>query len=64
MTSFVVAHDLKQVATGGGDDRENIVVHRVPLASVETWLGKKLDDGVRADARVPSGLYLWKRERQ
>ena len=63
MTSFLLANDVERIAAGGGDDHEDILVHRVPLTSIDAWLGRQISAGIRVDARVPSGLYLFARER-
>jgi nicotinamidase/pyrazinamidase len=59
---FLVAHHPRKVADGGGDASEDIVVHRVPLASVDRWIAAQLSRGAMIDGRVLTGLYLlgWK----
>jgi ADP-ribose pyrophosphatase len=62
MTTFLIAQDLEQITSGGGDSHEDIQVHRVPFSSVDQWLQQKVGQGIRVDARVPSGIYLLTRE--
>lgn len=49
---LVRAHDLEKVGSGGGNESEDIVVHRVPLGEVERFLQKKRDAGVMIDVRL------------
>ena len=52
------ATDLEQVGEGGGDESEDIVVHRVPLAEVESWLSAAMARGVMVSAKVWLGLWF------
>lgn len=52
------ATGLKKVAAGGGDDSEQITVHEVPLAQVETWLQAQIQQGRHIDLKVYAGLYF------
>jgi nicotinamidase/pyrazinamidase len=58
-----VAHDLERVGDGGGDEHEDITVHRVPLAKVEDWLAERERAGVIIDLKVWAGLYFARRGR-
>ncbi|WP_265530239.1 NUDIX hydrolase [Sphingomicrobium marinum] len=49
---LVRAHDLKKVGSGGGNDSEDIVVHRVPLGEVERFIQEKRDAGIAIDVRL------------
>lgn len=60
--TFFLANGLRRVGPGGGIDHERIVVHEVPLEHVDRWLDEKRAAGFHVDARVYSGLYLWRRE--
>jgi nicotinamidase/pyrazinamidase len=55
---FMIAHPVRKVAAGGGDDGESIVVHRVPLDTVDGWIAEQEARGAMVDARVFTGLYL------
>lgn len=59
ITTFCAAYELERVAAGGGDDTEDIRVHAVPLAEVDTWLAAR--DGVAVDPKIYSGLWLLRR---
>lgn len=59
--SFYLATELKKVAAGGGVDNENILVHEVPLADIDTWLNKQMAAGKSIDPRVYTGLYFLNR---
>lgn len=58
VVSFFVASGLRRVAAGGGDSTEDIELHEVPLADVDTWLRERQDAGCMIDSRIYSGLYL------
>ena len=59
---FVRVHDLVRVGAGGGVDDEDIVVHCVPLAGVDTWIAARRADGLQVDARIFAALYHLVRE--
>lgn len=58
--SFYLASGLRRVAAGGGVDSENITVHEVPLAEIDSWLAAKASQGVELDPRIFTGLYFIK----
>lgn len=58
MVSFYLAKDLTQVGTGGGVDAENIIVHKIPLPEVHTWIFAQLTAGKIVDPKVFMGLYF------
>lgn len=49
---LVRAHDLEKVGSGGGNESEDIVVHRVPLGEVKRFMQQKRDAGVMIDVRL------------
>lgn len=55
--SFFLATGLRRVSAGGGVQGERIVVHEVPLATVESWLAFQLSQGKAIDPRIYTGLY-------
>ena len=59
---FVRATGLQQVGTGGGDESENISVHRVPLQEAARWLMQKGSDGYPLDPKLWAGLYFAERD--
>ena len=52
------ASQLRQVGKGGGVAHEDITVHEVPLAEINTWLITKAKAGFLIDAKVYAGLYF------
>jgi len=52
------ASQLKRVGKGGGVAHEDITVHEVPLAEINTWLTAKAQAGFLVDAKVYAGLYF------
>ena len=56
--SFYLAGGLRKVAAGGGVDNENIIVHEVPLDTIETWLAEQTAAGKAIDPRIYSGLFF------
>jgi ADP-ribose pyrophosphatase len=56
--TFFEARGLRRVGPGGGDDTEDIEVHVVPLATLETFLEAKRAGGRAVDPKIYAGLYL------
>ena len=56
--SVFLARNVRRVGPGGGDDREDIQVHVMPLDGVEQWLAQRRRQGVLVDPRVYLGLYF------
>ncbi|GAB4194200.1 MAG: NUDIX hydrolase [Wenzhouxiangellaceae bacterium] len=54
---FFTARGLQQVSSGGGDDTEEIIVHRVPLEEVGVWLRAQYAAGKAIDPKIYSALY-------
>lgn len=50
--TLVRATDLEKVGDGGGDDDENITVHRVPLGEVATFVAAKRAEGLAIDVKL------------
>jgi len=50
-----LAEGLTRTGRGGGDARESITVHEVPLVGVVQWLSNR---GGRADLKLFAGLHL------
>ena len=50
--TLVRAHGLTRVGAGGGLADEEIVVHRVPLASVTDFVAAKRAEGVAVDVKI------------
>lgn len=46
------AHDLTRVGDGGGVDHEDIVVHRVPLAGIDTAIAEWRTEGYAIDVKM------------
>ena len=57
MVTFFVATGLRKSADGGGVDGEQIQVHEVPWSELTAWIKARMKTGVRADARLFSGIY-------
>lgn len=62
MTNEVVtlfrAADLSRQTQGGGVDREEIIVHQIPVGKAGDWLQMQQKSGKLIDGRVYAGLYL------
>jgi ADP-ribose pyrophosphatase len=50
--TLVRAQGLMRVSNGGGVPGEEIVVHRVPLADIDTFMATKRDEGVVIDVKL------------
>ncbi len=57
MVTFVQAEQLEWVAPGGGDDSEDILVHRVPIAALDRWLSDRARTGIGIDPKIYAALY-------
>ncbi len=57
IVSFVMARNLQRVGPGGGDESEDIEVHEVHLAEVDSWLQQKQSDGSPLDPKIYAALY-------
>jgi ADP-ribose pyrophosphatase len=58
VVTFFRAAGLKRGGPGGGDATEQIVVHRMPLASAKEWLRARIAEGLLIDEKVYAGLYF------
>jgi ADP-ribose pyrophosphatase len=58
MVTFFRATGLRCVGDGGGDDHEDIQIHKVPLARMQEWLAERVGQGVLVDPKVYVGLYF------
>lgn len=57
--TFYYAPEVQRVAAGGGCDAdEDIQVHTVPLAGIESWLQEEAGRGEQIDPRVYVALYV------
>ncbi|MFP4207842.1 MAG: NUDIX hydrolase [Wenzhouxiangella sp.] len=54
---FVWAENLTPVGPGGGDDSEDIIVHRIPAAAVDGWLLDRYRAGLAIDPKIFTALY-------
>ncbi len=57
MMHFFVAHHIKKIAEGGGDETENITVHEVSVENVTTTLNEMQQRGIHIDPKIFIGLY-------
>ena len=58
VVTFFRALDLVQVSDGGGDEHEDIVVHRVPRPEVHAFLVARQAAGIHVDPKVYAGLWF------
>ncbi|MEY3984899.1 MAG: hypothetical protein RLZ59_344 [Pseudomonadota bacterium] len=58
---LVRAQGLQKIGSGGGVDDENIIVHRVPLDNVASFMAAKRAQGCAMDAKLVAllGPQLW-----
>lgn len=50
--TFVVARDLTRTGDGGGEESEDITVHRVPLGEVRAFVAARRREGRGIDAKL------------
>jgi len=58
LTYLFAASDLTQVGAGGGVAGEDITVHTVALASLDTFLEEKQREGYLIDYKIHSSLWV------
>jgi len=58
LVTLFLASGLRRVGKGGGVAHEDITVHEVPLAEIDSWLEAKAKSGVLIDPKVYAGLYF------
>ncbi|QDT37056.1 NUDIX hydrolase [Stratiformator vulcanicus] len=56
--TFYRAEGVRQIGEGGGDDSEDITVHKVPMDDVDAFLDEKSRSGFLVDPKVYAGLYF------
>ena len=52
------AQGLQKVGSGGGDSKEQITVHEVPLAEIDGYLEQRVQAGTLLDGRVYAAVYF------
>ena len=58
MVTVFAAKGLTKIGAGGGDEQESITVHVVSLSGIDTWLSRKIEQGLLVDPKIYSALYL------
>jgi ADP-ribose pyrophosphatase len=58
VVSFFHARGLARVGAGGGDATEDITVHEVSLAELNTFLAAQAQKGLGVDPKIFAGLFL------
>lgn len=54
---FFRADRLERVSDGGGDDSEDITVHRIPRERIHSWLEARVGEGRAVDPKIWFALY-------
>lgn len=62
--AFVRATELVKVGEGGGDETEEIILHKVPKRECAAWLMQKRAEGYSIDPKLYAGLYFIERDAQ
>jgi ADP-ribose pyrophosphatase len=58
VVTFLRATGLRRIGGGGGDESEEITVHRIPLRTLRRWLDRKVAEGAMIDPKLWAGLYF------
>lgn len=58
--TFLLARELRKTGPGGGDDSEDIQVHRISLDEIDQWLRRQIAAGRLVDPKIYSALYWLK----
>jgi len=53
-----LAEGCRKTGPGGGDEREEIHVHVVPLDEVHRWIEARCREGMMIDPKIFAGLYF------
>ncbi len=56
--AIVLAEGLQKTAAGGGIGGESIVIHEVPLGTIDAWLSAKQRQNVLVDPKLYTVLYF------
>jgi len=64
MLAVFLATGLEKVGDGGGDDEEDIIVHTVPLATLDAWCREAEERGAWIDLKIFAGLWFLDRKRR
>ncbi len=56
--TYLAALDLERVGEGGGDEREQIIVHEVRPAALDAWLAEQLARGASISGTTYTALWL------
>jgi len=59
--TFYRAEGVRKIGEGGGDDSEDITVHKVAMKEVDAFLETKSRSGCLVDPKVYTGLYFLSR---
>ncbi len=59
--AIFLARELQKTGPGGGDESEDITVHEIPIAELETWLTDQAQNGFDIDSRVFAALHWAKK---
>jgi len=60
MVTMFLAHNVRKITDGGGDNTEAITIHLVPIADVDQWLDKMKRKGYLVEPKIYTGLYFLK----
>ena len=63
VVTFFRARGLTKVSAGGGDGSEEIQVHLVPLAQIDSWIEAKRVEGCLIDYKVYAVLYFYLKQK-
>jgi len=58
VVSFYHARGLTRMTQGGGDGRENIRVHHVPVPEVRSWCADRAAEGTLIDFKIFAGMFM------
>ena len=62
VVTMFVGTGLEKIASGGGDEHEDIQVHEVPIDEVDDWLARAQIAGKLVDGRVYAGLHFLRQD--
>lgn len=56
--AYVMAENLRRIDDGGGVPGENIIVHQVPMATLDAWLAARAAEGMMIDPKIYGARYF------
>jgi ADP-ribose pyrophosphatase len=64
LVTLFLASNLRKLHKGGGVDHEEILVHEIPLATLDEWLSQRSAEGFLIDPKIYAALYFLRQHKE